>query len=523
MILHCFMSDWSTLPEEITGAVFGFLKIWCGCGKSDKNVKFVCKKWNVCKVVCFNLKLCVNYKEEEKFNGMIFHRVKSVDIRSNKGKGMSEGIFDKLLGVDEINIMGISKKHYISNGLMRCKSLRKLYLTNVENAYTCNWNVFVNLEELKLINCKYVTNFMLSALGTLNKLRKLSVRRSGKFNDVRASPGWWDGMGWLRDMKRLIVLDVLDCIGVDDNGMKIVGELVDLEEFSVEGIEITDVGVRMLSGVKKLRKLSLVGTSISDEGMEVLREFDGLCCLNLGRCKGITDDGVKKLGCLRNLEELDLNNTEVTDVGFLLGEGEGGFWRIKKLDLSNCSGIVGYGLAGLKELETLDLSWCENVVWERIYNRLSKLRDLSLCGCNGDYEMLMCLPIGLNVLDLGCMNDFSGVHLSMKHLERLKNVRNLNLMGCEINGDALKQLGELNNLEVLVINTNMNNLFDMSKLLNLRDLTIFNNNINDRLLNELSKLIFLEKLWLSQQFYITEEYIRRKLCDLMYLCDVIIQ
>lgn len=49
---------WASLPSGILGLIFGCLVPNCGCGGGDGNVRLVCRKWRMCKVICFSLGMC---------------------------------------------------------------------------------------------------------------------------------------------------------------------------------------------------------------------------------------------------------------------------------------------------------------------------------------------------------------------------------------------------------------------------------------------------------------------------------
>lgn len=78
--------------------------------------------------------------------------------------------------------------------------------------------------------------------------------------------------------------------------------------------DINDDSLKRLEGLKQLQYLSLEGSKINGDGLAVLKSLPGLKSLSLNRTK-ITDKSLKHLLVVKNLTILLLNDTEVSDEG----------------------------------------------------------------------------------------------------------------------------------------------------------------------------------------------------------------
>jgi hypothetical protein len=78
--------------------------------------------------------------------------------------------------------------------------------------------------------------------------------------------------------------------------------------------DINDDSLKRLEGLKQLQYLSLEGSKIKGEGLAVLKSLPALKSLSLNRTK-ITDDSLRHLLVVKNLTILLLNDTDVSDEG----------------------------------------------------------------------------------------------------------------------------------------------------------------------------------------------------------------
>lgn len=258
--------------------------------------------------------------------------------------------------------------------LLCAKNIEKLTLHNCESITIDNVkaldNVNVNINvKLKDVSFWYLPNDvvdkLLEILSRASFVEQLDIGFS-KIND--------NGMYYLCKMTQLTTLDLGHCRGISCEGLKMLGQLVNLRELSVEkndGVtdevigefrkierlnvldisrcfRVTDEGLKILGELKELWDLSLEGICINDKGLNVLPL--SLKVLRLTRCMNITDEGVGNLSRLIFLEELFLRTTCVSDEGMraLIREGS----AIRVLDLYNCK-ITEESLMYLGELKSL--------------------------------------------------------------------------------------------------------------------------------------------------------------------------
>lgn len=81
---------------------------------------------------------------------------------------------------------------------------------------------------------------------------------------------------------------------VTEEGLKVFGELTELNWLILEGLKVTDDGVKHLAGLTKLQKLQLRGTQVSDASIGLLAEMKMLTHLDLRGTK-VSKAGVEKL------------------------------------------------------------------------------------------------------------------------------------------------------------------------------------------------------------------------------------
>ena len=114
--------------------------------------------------------------------------------------------------------------------------------------------------------------------------------------------------------------------------------------------EINDEGLRDVAKLTQLERLSLYRTKITDKGLKELADLTHLKRLDLGKTK-ITDAGLKEVVKFAQLEQLQLDNTSITDAGLK---------ELAKLPKLTVLSLDGSKItdAGLKELTGQRRSGC---------------------------------------------------------------------------------------------------------------------------------------------------------------------
>lgn len=120
----------------------------------------------------------------------------------------------------------------------------------------------------------------------------------------------------LKRLEGLTQLQYLSLEGskIKGDGFVVLKSLPALKSLSLNGTKITDESLKHLIVVKNLTTLLLNDTEVSDEGTTTLALLPRLEWLYLNRTK-VTDASMKKLGNLRDLRFLSLLGTSVSDSG----------------------------------------------------------------------------------------------------------------------------------------------------------------------------------------------------------------
>jgi Leucine Rich repeat len=137
----------------------------------------------------------------------------------------------------------------------------------------------------------------------------------------------------------------------DDDDLKCLASLTELEELNLPHAKVTGAGFAHLSGLKRLRKVRLLGSKVTDEGIAQLAVLPGLTDLNVD-LTDISDAGLKKICDSTGLEVLNIGiNKNITDEGLA---------HLKKLtrlrDLAiSCEKMTDGGIEHLRRLSTLEV------------------------------------------------------------------------------------------------------------------------------------------------------------------------
>ncbi len=287
---------------------------------------------------------------------------------------------------------------------------------------------------------------------------------------------------------------------------------LDAKELNADGTFKPEV----LEQLKKLNEpldLRIFGAPISDAGLAQLKDIAALQQLLLNKTGAVTDAGLDNVARCVGLTHIALVEVKVTDTGFaaLSKMNRLKYVHVVKIPLSD-KGLEH--LKTLQELETLHVDGADNIGAAGLAHvkKLPRLKELTLQAFKKDsklndaalkeisdmatLEKLIFgaeLPIGYSPHVTGFGDD------GVKHLGKLKNLKQLNLAGCERVTDAgLASLKELTNLETLVIgftkisDAGLTNLKDMTKL---KDLTLNGLPLTEKGLAHLSGLAKLQ--WLD--------------------------
>ena len=192
-----------------------------------------------------------------------------------------------------------------------------------------------------------------------------------------------DGLRNLRGLANLQGL-FLDQTQVGDIGLEYVAQHGRLEDLDLDFTSVTDSGLKNLRGLTNLRELSLSNTAISDLGLENLGQQRTLQSLNLTRTK-VTDAGLGHLKAMPRIRKLVLTATAVSDSGLehvtVLKE-----MRALGLVTTDVTDVGLTKLTLLSELVALEVE--SRQITDRsvqVLNRLPHLTSLAVMGLDFTY------------------------------------------------------------------------------------------------------------------------------------------
>lgn len=272
--------------------------------------------------------------------------------------------------------------------------------------------------ELCEVNLNYnprVTDNDLAYFGELKGLTVLHLRGT-KITDA--------GLFYLKKLKSLKDLDLVDCKHISDGGLSHLRELTNLDRIWVYATPIGNDGLIHIKELKNLTSLNVGYTKVTEAGLDHILELKNLTYLHIGGAK-ITDAGVARLKELKALRHLDINGNPITDAGLAhLKDLPDLIW----MNLSTTE-ITDVGLIHLQEMKKLT----------RLEFRKNKgLTDAALVHLGKMSQLTTLVLEELNITDAGLI-----------HLKGLKNLTHLSLAGTPVTDAGLAHLNSMRSLDDL--------------------------------------------------------------------------
>ena len=297
---------------------------------------------------------------------------------------------------------------------------------------------------------------------------------------------------------------------ISDVGMDAIAKFTGLEELNIPGIKVTQDGkkisntnitsagiIRNISSLPNLKSLEMGGLDITDEvifnlthlnltylnlegakitskGVEAISQFSNLTFLNLDRVI-IDSQGISHLAHLNKLEDLWLNECGLTDAAMkVVGQLD----RLRCLQLRGNPKISSEKLryiGNLRKLEGLWLNECGLKEGLRhLPNPPKLIKDLDLAGCgltDASMEVIGQLD-QLEWLVLDNNPEISSEGLTP--LKKLRKLDNLWLQRCGLTYAAMTSIGQIASLRQLYLSDNPNisniGLRHLRRLPNLKDI-----------------------------------------------------
>lgn len=384
----------------------------------------------------------------------------------------------------------------------------------------------------------------------------------------------------LKNKTKLKSLSLI-CGSFTDAGLNIISNFPLLETLCVKSDNVTGDFFALFSQTPKLKELDVAGCkNLFPVSLEKLSVLENLEKLDLSSCNSINNAGIQCLRHLSKLKKLDISNLPlVSDEGITALEE---LMMLESLTMrhTRCSFKAFYSINKIKTLKNLHAikfnSSDANAAFPQPqaaeeeeetkyastfdFNYISELNNLEAIALEGDgilislenfMEYLHCFP-KLKELDLtqfsfigdededsnnkiydsdleiiSCLTDLEKLDLSgyasvtsegVKHLSRLKKLKNLILANCDIDDAAAGEIGKITSLENLILSRDsfFNDLIAqqggsaglsddglkyIGALTNLQALFLFGNEaISNEGLKHLANLDKLECLWLDSPY-----------------------
>jgi Leucine-rich repeat (LRR) protein len=297
---------------------------------------------------------------------------------------------------------------------------------------------------------------------------------------------------------------------ITNAGLAHLANLTSLEELALGQGRMTNAGLAHLAKLPSLQYLMLAGKDFTDAGMAYLKNIPSLRILHVGHLPQLTDAALVHLARIKTLENLTLHEAEaVTDDGIVCLKQ---LPCLKMLDIgySKVTDKGLYHLSQINSLEYLELPR-EGISDEGLIylGGLNNLKHLHVARIHyidpndnkvfytdkGVAELTKCKKLEeLNIGSIGITD------LGMEHIEKLTNLKRLNLFGCtNVTDRGLAKLTTLKSLQELYVheaNLTIGGLSVLEKLPNLVKLNLHGVRQDDSGL-DLSRFIKLEEISLQ--------------------------
>ncbi|XP_062074596.1 receptor-like protein 53 [Humulus lupulus] len=391
-----------------------------------------------------------------------------------------------------------------------------------QNYIDAEWMAYIGafkcLRSLKVADCTRLNNSALWAITGMTRLKELDLSRCSKVNDA--------GFSHVLSISSLEKLSVSKT-GLTAKGLKHLSSLRNLSLLDLGGLPANDMTLNSLKGLTKLQYLDLWGSEISDQGACVLQVLPSLSFLNL------TWTNVRNLPNLLSLECLNMSNctiesllkgggdkaplTKLVISGATFVDDSEAFMHTEMsfltyLDLSNSSLRTFHFLSRLNMLEHLNLS--STVVGddeaEEIASIGENLRYLNLSKTKVSNTGIEILTGHAPKLEILYLSDTSVDDIAISYISLMPSLKDIDLSNTNIKGLiyqaggpemdpilSLQELQRLKNLKKLNLEgTQVRDaaLYSVSSLLELTHLSLRDASLTDISLSYMSSLTKLTNL-----------------------------
>jgi hypothetical protein len=250
------------------------------------------------------------------------------------------------------------------------------------------------------------------------------------------------GIEQLIDCKKLENIELNRCYFITNYSLFYINQIPNLKSINIFHCNINDTGLKYLYS----------NTHTNTNTHKIIKLF-------LDKNFNITNNGLQYISNnIINLKELSLNHcTNINDIGI---EYLSKFNNLIYLNLTNCYLISNKSLETiskhLQNLEYLLLQGCKTITNDGIkdLNKLENLKELDLTYCNISDNALLYLSNNSFITTLylnGCKHITDN---GMIYLNKFKNLLNLYISQCHISNNGMKTLSNNKTIESLDITYN---------------------------------------------------------------------
>ncbi|MBA2117922.1 leucine-rich repeat domain-containing protein [Bremerella alba] len=295
-----------------------------------------------------------------------------------------------------------------------------------------------------LTNSKNLSAFGLRRTNISNKSLEIIANNfpKARYLDFRYCNVDDEGMKSVGQMKNMEVLRTEGAF-ISDEGMAHLADLTKMRFLNLRDKKITDKGIAYLSGMKNLETLELNEVACSNEGLSHIQECVKLKKLHLFRTK-VTDDGMQYLTEMKDMEDLKFRQSPVRGEQM---EQLKGMTKLKRLDVSETP-FVDDGVAVVATFENLELLnlWNTFITDDGLapVSNLKKLKDLDLQNCALSDAGVKHLEGMTSLTSLSLKENSSISDESIPVLNTLTNLKKLTLNFTQIYDDGVEQLKKAN-------------------------------------------------------------------------------
>lgn len=234
------------------------------------------------------------------------------------------------------------------NWISKFKLLKKLYISSckVNDSHFKDMRAMCNLEELEILDCPRLTEYVLKFISEAPKLAML------RFSVDLYDPECEFNEGPVEKFDNLRSLHLESCMESDffSTAEQNLGQLRNL---TIQYAPIDDTGVFFITKIPCLHDLRLYDCrEISDDSLLYISNMASLKKLAVVQCNDFTDGGLRHISKLESLEGLDLSRSgSFTDGGlsYLCC-----LQRLQRLLINNCNNFTNEGLEHVGKIQTLE-------------------------------------------------------------------------------------------------------------------------------------------------------------------------